>query len=349
MIKRRSLLITVLLVVLAAGSFQAKAAPTAQAKKVKVTQAGFLVTTIAPVFIAIQNGYFADEGIDFRFVEIDSGALGVGALVTGLADITDLGVQDIVDLQSKGKDAILVYNIVNSLTMNLVVRNDVLKQKNVSRESSLKDRFAALKGLKIGITRPGAPTDLYARWMMMQAGLDPEKDATLVTIGGGSALLAALESGKIDAYLLSPPTPFIAESEGIGKILIMNSAGDVPQFKDFAFTSIAVMRKWAEANPTVLEGYNRALDKAAEFMSKNEDQAVKILQEKYFPDTKLETLKISIDATMKAMSPDGRFTETAIKNQLQVLKDVGSLDKLPDTSEGVLWSNKWHPLAQSTK
>jgi len=340
---RRFLLSLALLSVLLAGSLTVQAAPSAQAKKVKVTQAGFLVTTMAPVFVAIENGYLAEEGIDFRFVEIDSGALGAGALVSGLAEITDLGVQEIANLQAQKKDVMLVYSIVNSLTMNLVVRTPILVEKNVSRASSLKERFAALKGLKIGITRPGAPTELYARWMLLQAGLDPNKDVTFVTIGGGAALLAALESGKIDAYLLSPPTPFIAEKNGTGKILIMNSAGDVPEFKDFAFTSIAVRRKWAEENPKVLEGYSRALDKAYEFMAKNTDKAVQILQAKYFPDTAVETLKISIDATLSAMIPDGEFTETAIKNQLQVLKDVGVLDKMPDTSEGVLWSNKWNP------
>jgi ABC-type nitrate/sulfonate/bicarbonate transport system substrate-binding protein len=310
---------------------------------VHVVQAGFLVTTISPVFIAIENGYFLDEGLDLEFVEIDSGQLGVSALMTGLAEFSDLGVEDVANLQAQDQDVVLVYSMVNSLTMNLVVRTEVLEEKGVSRESPLEERFASLEGMIFGITRPGAPTDLYPRWLMMQAGLDPETDAEFVAIGGGAALLAALETGQIDAYLLSPPTPFIAEQEGFGQILIMNSSGDVPEFRDFAFTSTVVAREWAEANPELVEAYSRAVDRGYQFMIDNTDEAVQILNESYFPDTDPAVLRIGIDATLSAMRADGEFTEQAIINQLQVLDEIGELEAMPDTSEGVLWTNQYNP------
>ncbi len=319
------------------------ASPAQQTAPVKVKEAGFLVTTIAPVFIAIQNGYFLDEGLDLEYVEIDSGALGAMAITTGLAQFTDLGVSDVINLQAQGKDPILVYSIVNSLTMNLVVRNEVLEKLGISRQSPIEDRMKALKGMTIGITRPGAPTDLYPRYMMQSVGLNPDTDASFVAIGGGSALLAALESGQIDAYLLSPPTPFIAEQDGKGTILIMNSEGDVPKFRDFAFTSTAVSKAWAEANPTLVEGYSRALHRAYQFMVEHNDEAIQILHDKYFPDTDLATLKISINATMSAMKPDGHFSEAAIQNQVDVLKAIGALDSTPDTAEGGIWTNQWNP------
>jgi NitT/TauT family transport system substrate-binding protein len=336
-----ALMLCLLLATTSVGVF---AAPAEQdAEPVKVVQAGFLVTTMAPVFIAIQNGYFLDEGIDLEFIEIDSGQLGAGALVAGLAEFTDLGIEDVANLQAEGKDVVLVYNVVNSLTMNLVVRNEVLEERGVTRESSLEDRYAALKGLIFGITRPGAPTDLYPRWFLQQAGLNPETDAQFIAIGGGAALLAALETGQIDAYLLSPPTPFIAEQEGVGQILIMNSAGDVPEFADFAFTSIAVTREFAESNPEVVAGYSRALDRAYQFMVENPNEATQILQDNYFPDTDMETLRISLDATLSAMRPDGAFTEEAVQNQMNVLMDIGALEEAWDTSEGVLWTNEYNP------
>lgn len=342
--KTRNTLCALLVLVVFATSFAAVARPSAQdAEPVKVTQAGFLVTTMAPIFIALQNGYFLDEGIELEFIEIDSGQLGAGALVAGLAEFTDLGIEDVRNLQEEGKDVILVYNVVNSLTMNLVVRTDLLEEKGVTPDSPLEDRFAALEGITFGITRPGAPTDLYPRWMLQQAGLNPETDAEFVAIGGGAALLAALETGQIDAYLLSPPTPYQAQAAGFGQILIENSAGDVPQFKDFAFTSIAVTREFAQQNPAVVEGYSRALDRAYQFMAENMDEAVQILQQNYFPDTDLETLRISLEATFSAMRPDGDFTEEAVRNQGDVLLAIGALDEAWDTTEGVLWTNEWNP------
>ena len=119
------LVIVAVLASLLVGTVSASPATQTQ-QPVKVKEAGFLVTTISPVFIAIEKGYFLDEGLDFEYVQIDSGALGAMAITTGLAQFTDLGVSDVIDLQKQGKDPILVYSLVNSLTMNLVVRNEVL-------------------------------------------------------------------------------------------------------------------------------------------------------------------------------------------------------------------------------
>jgi len=338
----RTKLIALLMVLVILSGLLPTSAPKAQ-ELTDVTQVGFLVIDLAPMFIGIEKGYFKEEGLNLRFVEIDSGQLGVGAVATGLAQFVDLGVEDILDLQAQKKDVVLMYSMVNSLTMDMVVRNEVLEKKGVSRKSPIKERFAALKGMKIGITRPGAPTQLYPKWFLQQAGLDPEKDAEFVTIGNGAALLAALEAGKIDAYMLSAPTPILAEQKGFAKLFIMNSAGDVPQTKEFAFESIAVLRKWAEANPKAVEGYSRAMDKANKFLVDNTEEAVKIIKDKYFPDTDIETVRISLKALLPAMNPEGKLSEEGIKNQLQVAKDLGSLKEMPDTSEGKLWTNKWNP------
>ena len=66
----------------------------------------------------------------------------------------------------------------------------VVERLGLSRELPLMDRFAALKGLNIGITQPGAVTDVIARYYLKQAGLDPDRDAPLVPVGGAAALAA---------------------------------------------------------------------------------------------------------------------------------------------------------------
>ncbi|UBU16105.1 hypothetical protein [Nonomuraea gerenzanensis] len=48
-------------------------------------------------------------------------------------------------------------------------------------------------------------------------GPGPERDVEPVPLGGGPALPAALEKGRIDAYRLSPPAPYAAERSGGGR------------------------------------------------------------------------------------------------------------------------------------
>lgn len=307
----------------------------------KVTEAGFKVMSIANVYIAKEKGFFEEHGIDFTLQEIDSGKLGVAALISGDAQITDLGLDDVVTLQAQGKPIELFYSLGNSMTMDMVMRNEVVQQKGISPTSPLDDRFAALKGLRIGITRVGAPTDLYARYYMKQVGLDPDKDATFIPIGDGAGLMAALKTGQIDAYMLSAPTPYILENEGIGTVIIKASAGDVPIFKDYDFTSAAVMKSWAEEHPDVLKAYSCAVNEANEWMAANRDEAVQILHDKYFDSTDPETLRIALDATIPSIRMDGKLTEEAIQNQIAVLKAVGVLSGDIDSSRGVLWTDEY--------
>lgn len=310
------------------------------AELIPVKQAGFIVTTLTPMFVAIENGYFEDEGLDVQFFELASGQLAAAALASGLADFAALGVEDVIGLQAQGEDVFLFYSLLDRLSMELIVRPDVLEERGVNRESPIEERLAALEGMTIGITLPGAPTDLYTRWMINRAGLNPDTDASLVAVGGGTALLAALETGQIDGYLLSPPTTYIAEAQGIGEFLV--KSGDIPEF-NFAYTSMGVNGRFAAENPDAVIAYSRAMDRAYEFIVNNPDEAVELVREAYFPDSTFESLAIGINATVPSFDPDGTFTEQSIINQGQILVDIGELEEMPDTSEGVLWTNEYNP------
>ena len=157
----------------------------------KLTQAGFRVLYMAPAFIALEKGFFIQEGVDFTFTELDSGALGAAAVISGNAQLSDLDPLGVARLQQEGKPLLLVYNLVGRVTLDLIVRTGVAQRLGLTAETPLAARYAALKGLTIGITRPGAPTDVFARYFLVRAGLNPDRDATLVQVGGVPALAAA--------------------------------------------------------------------------------------------------------------------------------------------------------------
>ena len=101
----------------------------------KIKQAGFKVIDIAVPLIAKAEGFFEKNGIDFEYMEIDSGKLGVAALLSGNAQLTDFSLDDVAALQKEGKDPILVYSMVNSLTMDMVIRNDVLERLKITPQT----------------------------------------------------------------------------------------------------------------------------------------------------------------------------------------------------------------------
>jgi NitT/TauT family transport system substrate-binding protein len=306
----------------------------------KLTQAGFRVLYMAPAFVALEKGFFAQEGVDFTFTELDSGALGAAAVISGNAQISDLDPLGVARLQQEGKPILLVYNLVGRVTLDLILRAPVAQRLGLTAGTPLPARYAALKGLTIGITRPGAPTDVFARYFLVRAGLNPDRDATLVQVGGVPALAAAFKSERIDAFLLSPPLPQTLEREGVGRIVIRNTAGEVPELRDTTYAAMFTTAEYARRNGAALQAYARALRRATEWLAANKAEALRILGEKYFRDTPAESLATSLDATLPAISVDGRFSQTGVQRYLDIFKTVGE-SVSASAAEGVLWTNEF--------
>lgn len=333
--RRRALLIMTCFIALAISG-----APSALAQPYKITQAGFRVLYMAPIFVALDKGLFKARDVDFTFTEIDNGALGMAAVLSGDAQISDLDPLGVAQVKKEGKSPLMIYNLVDRVTLDLVMRNEALKKTGVDVKAPVLERAKALKGLNIGITRAGAPTDIYARYFLMKAGLDPERDATLIQIGGVPALDSAFRSGRIDAFLLSPPLPQTLENAGIGTILIRNTAGEMPELTDTCYDALFTTAEYARANGPALKAYAHAIQDAVKWIKGNRDDALKLLGEKWFKDTKPESLALSLDALMPAVSASGTFTAAALRKYLDVFKSIGQGTET-DLTEGVLWTNEF--------
>ena len=305
-----------------------------------MVHAGLRTLYLAPVFIGIDRGIFKANGVEVSYQELESGALSPAAILSGQAHVTSDEILGIAPLAKQGKEFMMVYNLMDRMTMNLVVRNDVLQKAGFNPNAPVKEKAKVLKGLTIGITRPGAPTDTYSRYFMIMAGLDPKLDATLVQIGGGGALNAAFRSGRIDAFMLSPPFPQAAEKDGVGKIIINNTGGEVPELTEMSYIVLFTSKEFAEKNKPAVRAYTRSIQESLKWIRENRDEALKLLGAKWFKDTKPETLALSFDALLPSLSASGEFTQASFKKFLDVYKTVGETVEI-DLTEGKLWTNEF--------
>jgi NitT/TauT family transport system substrate-binding protein len=312
----------------------------AQAKKVKVLETHTGTLFMAPVYIAEAAGYMSEEGIDLELTEVDSGALGIAALVSGGVQLVDADPFQLVQLLKQDKSVQFLYNLTKGVTLDMVMSKDVIAAKNLSRNMPIAQRFAALKGLKLGITRPGAATDIYMRYYLKRAGIDPERDVQIVTVGGGAALLASMKTKQIDAFHLSPPTPYQAQEAGFGEVIIRASAGDVPELTDFLYTGIAVSKGYADKNPDVLKRWVKAVNRANLLMKKDEAASIKYLQ-KYFPRMESSVMTLAMRDIIPALSPNGTMNEQMVQKHLDFLMDTKQIESKPSVQEGVLWTNAY--------
>ena len=297
---------------------------------------------LSALYVAQDKGYFTDEGVNVEVVEIEAGTDSVAALVSGNAQVADVGFDDLLELASEGEESlIMVQNILNRVTLTMVMNPEVAAEKGITRESPLEDRYAALEGLRIGITSPGAPTDKYMRYYLREAGLDPDQDAEIIAIGGGSSLLAALESDQIDVFHLSPPTPYIAEAEDIGTVIIDGPAGDVEEFSNFLYTAWAANKEWATANPEAMTAFNTALDRAMADIAADPGSVVPAIMEGIASDDEAITLR-TLEALLPAMSADGCFSEETVRTSLDIMFDTEIIEEEGDSAEGVFWTNDYN-------
>jgi NitT/TauT family transport system substrate-binding protein len=297
---------------------------------------------LAPLYIAEHDGIFEREGLDVTIVELQSGADGIPAAISGSSQFADVGFDDLATLVAEGEDSLfMVHNLVRRVTFTLVMNPDVARERGVTRESPIEERYAALRGLRLGVTSPGAASDKYMRYYLREAGLDPERDAQIIAIGDGASLLAALETGQIDAYQLSPPTPYVAQAEGFGTVLIDGPSGDVPQFADFAYTGFAANREWAEENPEATRAFTRALNAGMEqVLADPHAAAEKIVDRMSAGD--LPVLQQTLDALAPALSEDGCFDAAAVQSTLKTMYEVEITESEGDPAEGVLWTNAYN-------
>ncbi|WP_171075127.1 ABC transporter substrate-binding protein [Nonomuraea basaltis] len=308
----------------------------------KITIASAPNVFLSALYVAQDDGMFAEEGLTVEIVEVESGNDSVAALASGQAQYADVGFEDLAELSQAGDDSVIMaHDILNRVTLTLVMRKEVAERKNVTAASPLKDRLSALKGLKIGITSPGSPTDTYMRYYLASVGLDPERDVEIVPLGGGSALLAALEKGQIDAYHLSPPTPYVAAEKGFGVVLIDGPKGEVPELDKFDYTAWATSRQWAEDNAGTATAFSRALAQATTKVKQQPDAVATQIMDDLGSSDKATVLR-TVKAMSSALSDKGCFDAAVVQRTLDVMLRLKILEDKADAAEGRLWTNKYN-------
>src|SRR5579883_2967922 len=102
------------------------AAAPARAETYKITHAGLRTLYLAPLFVAMDRGIFKSHDLEVTYEEIDSGALSAAAILSGAAQMTSDDLMGVAPLAKQGKEFLMIYNLLDRMTMDMVVRKDAL-------------------------------------------------------------------------------------------------------------------------------------------------------------------------------------------------------------------------------
>jgi NitT/TauT family transport system substrate-binding protein len=244
------------------------------------------------------------------------------------------------NLREQNKNVIAFYLVFDRPTVDLTISTTLANATGLSPSSPIADRIKVLKGKKYGISQPGVPGDIFLRAMLKDNGIDPEREVEFIRIGTVPGLFAAMKSGQIDGFMLSAPSPQQAEETGIGKIWISLTAGDVPSLAKLPYMTFCALADYVKAHRQAVIGYVAAIQEANNWMRSNKAETATILAS-VFPSIETGIWAKGFDASLPAFSKDGRMNETDMAAGYRFLEDIGVTSAVPDSKEGVTWTNEF--------
>ena len=237
-----------------------------------------------PLFVALDDGLFKEEGLDVELVKFKGGGAAMSGLVGGSVQICSCSVQNAINATEKGAPVKLIGAMIDQYASNVVVTEETAKRIGLTPEMPMDKRLAALKGLKIAAAGAGGSADFLVRHLAGAAKLSPESDMSLLYMNDSGAMLASFDRDRIDGFALSSPTSDIAILDHKGKMLIDMSAGQYRPLAGYPSIAISAQDSWLASNRPLAVKFLRAITKA-DSLIRNDPEKAKTAVRKRFEST----------------------------------------------------------------
>ena len=266
-----------------------------------------------PVWVAKDAGYFEKYGFNVEPVQIRGGSLITLAIITGSLPFSGAGAESVIAARAAGADVILLACPVDVDPVYLITRPEI-------------KTAAELKGHASAVTRYGSTTHFYLRTALRHVGLNPDRDMTILQLGAGPEMVAALESGRIAAAALTAryAIPFLQRN---WPVLVDLSATDLI----YPSSCVASSRAFMRAEPKTTEDFLRAYVGGIQLIKRDHAFAEKSLS-KWLRENDPVILKKSIQAYAKLFKRTPLVSDKGIDN---VVKDLVGMR--PEFKEYIGW------------
>ena len=250
-----------------------------------------------PLYVGMRSGLFAQEGLEVQWIVVNSNIV-VTALLAGEIDVAGIA----------------------GSSMRAAARGAPLKANFFPYDKSLFvfmgapgiRRVQDLKGKVIGTTGPGATTEVAASIVLQNAGMDPKKDVTFMTIGGAETSITAMRSGVIQARAFNPDAAFIMKKQGFTELAILADMGPWP-WAGYS-TSDAQLTNRRDK----IKRWTRAMVKSLQFMLSRKEETYKIAQAEFSHSR--DVIEGAANVCIKAIDPQnpGGATDEAMRKNIDL-------------------------------
>lgn len=167
--------------------------------------------TNSALWTASEAGYFKAQNLNVQFIHIPSTSRAIPALGTGEIQLSTIDGLGLAEAVGKGQDLKFILSQNNKLVFSVMASSKVRTPQD-------------LKGKKVGVTNFGGSTYTAALQALRVWGLNPDQ-MTFLQLSEVPNILAALQSGQIDAGVVSPPTNVSARKAGFKELINLALSG----------------------------------------------------------------------------------------------------------------------------
>ena len=254
--------------------------------------------------LASKRGFFRDEGLDVEIIRMNAN-VSITALSTGDIDYTMI-FASVVRGALRGMPMKVVSSYMDSSTHLLIARPEY---------KSLKD----LKGKTLAVSTFGATSDVAARMMFKQGGVDPERELKVIPLGAERSRYTVLREGIVDVAVLSPPADSEATRLGFNVLSRFFEHFKLP------FTGLGVNTKKLKEKPDEVKRMIKAALRANRFVRQNREGTIQTLMDWVHVDR--ESAAATYDSTWRIFSEDGNIAESGLRLVIDQGRQAMKIDR----------------------
>ena len=273
--------------------------------------------------MAIEEGYFKDEGLDLTLVTGFGADKTMTAVISGEADIGFMGAEASVYAYQEGAtDPVVNFAQLTQRAGNFLV----------AREEMPDFKWEDLKDKKVLGGRKGGMPEMVFEYILRKNGLDPQKDLTIdQSIDFGSTAAAFTGDTSADFTVEFEPSATALEKEGAGYVVasLGVDSGYVP------YTSYSAKTSYMEKNPEIIQKFTNALQKGMEYVQSHTPEEIAEVIAPQFAETDLDT----VTAIVKRYYDQDTWKSNLIfeKESFELLEDI--LEDSGELSERVSYED----------
>lgn len=269
----------------------------------------------APQYLAIENGYFEEEGLELELTTGQGADKVMTAVLAGQSDIGFCGPEAAIYVYNEGKeDYIEVFAQMTQKDGSFLV----------SKEATDNFQWTDLKGKTVIPGRKGGVPYMTFEYVLKQNGINPQTDLVLDDSIKFDLMAGAFAGGEAEYVTLFEPTASMTEEAGKGYIVasVGEASGEIP------YTAYCAKKSYIESNSDIIEGFTRAVYKGEQWVKEHTAKEIAEKIKGFFPDSTVESLETAIQKykDIDAWKENPILEEEAFDKLQLVMTEAGELD-----------------------